>query len=286
MARFLDFRRRFGFTLIELLVVIAIIAILIALLVPAVQKVREAAARTQCTNNLKQLGLAVHNRFGVTKNFTAYGGGTGSWTYQLLPYIEQENLTKVSGYWRKPVAALRCPSDANDKYEGVENNSAFANGLTNYLCNVGRNWNEFWLDPGGDTGVIGCYGPRGPFKTNIAMITDGTSNTLLIGERPVPPDRFWGWWAYSDYDNLMWGINTDFQLYGSDEKGKPCAWPAVFGPGRMSNPCDAHHWWSGHTGGANFAIADASVRFISYSINQTTFLALTTRAKNEVASLD
>ncbi len=132
--------RRGGFTLIELLVVIAIIAILIALLVPAVQKVREAAARTQCVNNLKQLGLAIHNYYDANKEFPSNGWGwnwigspgmgagakqPGGWLYSLLPYVEQGNLINsinvpaanitapITTFVATPVAVFNCPSRRN-----------------------------------------------------------------------------------------------------------------------------------------------------------------------------
>src|SRR5262249_11311548 len=155
--------QRQGFTLIELLVVIAIIAILIGLLLPAVQKVREAAARAKCMNNLKQLGLAVHNYEGVfgavppSHNYNPYNGG---WMVQILPFIEQNNLfqqmqaipggqgTPLGGAFQDPYAATLiptyiCPSDPrsgnalifNQPWDGHGNNHAYA--TTDYVCIVG-----------------------------------------------------------------------------------------------------------------------------------------------------
>ena len=181
-----------GFTLIELLVVIAIIAILIALLLPAVQAAREAARRTQCKNNLKQLGLALHNYHDVYTVFPPGGTYTAAtvqsagWSIQarLLPYIEQANLTGLidfsRGYGVQPlvtpvrVATLMCPSEINDK--------AYPDGaLTHWPVNYAANYGEWfiWNPSSGQFGT-GAFGPNA--RTGMRDFTDGTSNSLGMAE--------------------------------------------------------------------------------------------------------
>src|SRR5262245_31883033 len=198
MVRTQDTRLHAGFTLIELLVVIAVIAILIALLLPAVQKVREAASRTQCTNNLKQLGLALHNYENTHRAFPGgcslrvnadYGWGPQP---QLYPYLEQDNVWKRIDFTKGPYTApnvvilvsitllpqtvLTCPSDPKKGNAGE--------GYSNYHGNAGTwmyvkdSWDGIFgaTIPDPDSGVPGSP----PVK--IADITDGTSNTAAFAE--------------------------------------------------------------------------------------------------------
>jgi prepilin-type N-terminal cleavage/methylation domain-containing protein len=201
------FRRRFAFTLIELLVVIAIIAILIALLLPAVQQAREAARRTQCRNNMKQLGLALHNyhdthqTFPLTQVFTYFPGAAGtagiprnhSWVSMILPYIDQAPLYNQINFsapmWNstttqfqlgsngQPIVstqltALMCPSDP-----GFSGNTALSHGIsqTNYAGSMGWDWWYRASHP-----VSGVFQNGG--NTRIRDITKGTSSTIMVGE--------------------------------------------------------------------------------------------------------
>jgi prepilin-type N-terminal cleavage/methylation domain-containing protein len=225
------FRRRSAFTLIELLVVIAIIAILIALLVPAVQKVREAAARTQCINNLKQLGLASHNYHDSFKSFppglgfsgAAYqpNSGYGNGIFHLLAYVEQGTVYKSSlgnvtvsgvppgpyyfpgnnGVYSTPLAVLLCPSDPS-----AQSNPLTINGFSWGVCCYGFNNLLFAKENGINytnppTANGKGFDPAG--ATSIMRITDGTSNTILIAER------------YAQCNNKAWPVGGSVWAYSA-----------------------------------------------------------------------
>jgi len=337
---------RRAFTLIELLVVIAIIAVLIGLLLPAVQKVREAASRAKCTNNLKQMGLGLHNFHDVNLifppglgamndrvsglTFAAFNKATvpsnlrvRSWMSHLLPFMEQEALYKhlplnprdptMSAQYGVPVysdadnpAALplsvyNCPSDprGTTMYTGSTLlNSGFANaGTTSYAAVGGL---DSW-DKNEWPNSFGILYWRS--KTRITDVADGTSNTLLAGERPPDPEDAYGWWQSADsigsdatgwrigfdweYDTVQYVANTGPSPWGRNYAGpnQPvCLYPSFYQPGDVYNFCDFSHFYSMHTGGANFVFADGSVRFLPYSARPV-MKALATRAFAEIADV-
>ncbi len=290
---------RRAFTLIELLVVIAIISILMGLLLPAVQKVRAAAARIKCANNLKQIGLALHN---YHDHFNQFPPGhralfnsdrrpfTG-WPLDIPPFVEQPALHtnamaafKITPWpFRNPphtglntvVPIYVCPSDDRAASPQFAPRSKFYVAFTSYLGVSGNDYST-------RDGMLFQNS-----HTRLADATDGTSNTLLVGERPPSADFQFGWWyagtgqQLSGSGDMILGVyerNLQPVTAGSCPPGN---YPYM--PGWFSNQCDMFHFWSPHPGGANFLFADGSVHFLSYSANAI-MPALASRAGGEVVA--
>ncbi len=324
MKQFL--RRSRGFTLIELLVVIAIIAILIALLLPAVQQAREAARRTQCKNNLKQYGLALHNYHDTYNRFPPAGQNWAQpnvgWQCRILPFTEQTGLYNAIDFnapasignaaynsliggvagqevRKKNVAYAKCPSDASsiDESQWAEssyggnlgsNRTPSANGACNLFFTPGVNYQS----PGGDDDhgnttqlarTNGIFGRLLADSPGIKDITDGTSNTIMVGEiLPACHDHRTGWWDYNGMGNAH--ASTSVPLNTMTTCATPYARQNPPYP-TCTNPNNWNLSWgfrSSHVGGAQFLMGDGSVRFISENIDYRTYQNLGSRNDGKV----
>jgi prepilin-type N-terminal cleavage/methylation domain-containing protein len=303
MPQFLTKARRHGYTLIELLVVIATIAVLISLLLPAVQKVREAANRMKCANNLRQLGLALHQFHDARGKFPpgqvqgpnpeagVFWSTQHSWAVFILPYIEQQPLWALyrldvmlyqplnQDVVAKPLKNFWCPSAPEDRYY---TGGVFAANGTKGAC--GDYAPTYQVDPTLATGDYrGVLVPDS--MTPMAAITDGTSNTILLTEDAGRPQLWRAGHAVPGADQAVnggpWaGYHTGVILRGAQPDGT--SWP---GPCAL-NCTNDHEVYSFHTGGADAVFTEGSVRFLRANINIRILAALVTRAGGEVVSAD
>lgn len=297
-----------GFTLIELLVVIAIIAVLVGLLLPAVQQAREAARRAQCRNNLRQLGLALHNYADAHKTlppgyvslFDANGDDTGpgwGWNSMLLPQIEQASAYNAINFQvgieqpanqtsRLPVfAVLLCPSDNPAPFWPAMSRDLSTGDPLALICNVASS-NYVGMFGTSEPGVDG----EGVFYRNsrirLADITDGTSQTIAVGERSHKLGE--ATWVGSVTGAVLAGDPSDGIGRSRAEAGAGMVLGHAGerrGPGDPTS--DANQFYSTHSGGgAHFLFADGHVSFLISSMDYPSYLALATRAGGETISGD
>ncbi len=348
MITFSSGRQRVGFTLIELLVVIAIIGVLVGLLLPAVQQAREAARRSSCTSNLKQIGLALHNYNDAFRAFppgvqcgngnadnsqpAATNGGGWAWSSFILQFMEQEVLASTLNVGesdpvsptaltagRTNISGFRCPSDVspdrnNQRGAYMKPNKNWDRATSNYVGNAGtrrlknghggQDW--CWKNdnstnvPATKKQCTGVLFMR--IKLKMSEVTDGTTQTILVGERDYESSSHgnheagnWlgsngaSWWSRPHLYNwvtIFDEANSNLQINDYDPampENLPDNWPTSANL-REAGATDS--WSSAHFGGAQFVFCDGSVRMISENISDATLANACNRSDGNVIVLD
>jgi prepilin-type N-terminal cleavage/methylation domain-containing protein/prepilin-type processing-associated H-X9-DG protein len=310
-------RGRSGFSLVELLVVIAIIAILIALLLPAVQKVREAAAQTQCKNNLKQIGLALH-MFHDAKGYfppgqtTVYPKNSGNtvhhgWAIYILPYLEQNNLASLYTWTandtsvanqpvrKASIEILMCPSAGGPRFDSTADTTStdfpFAvsdyapvSGVANHLC-VNLGYTPATFPTALRRGVMDTDA-----YTKIAAVTDGLSNTLLIVEDANRPNRIRlgklaATGAYTVSGAGWASRNAAIDIDGADPATGAAATNSTAPQNCVVNCSNENEIYAYHSQLAHVLMADGSVQVLRKGIAAEVLIGLVTPARGEVIDL-
>ena len=291
---------RFGFTLVELLVVIAIIGILVGLLLPAVQAAREAARRMQCSNNLKQLGIAMHNYHDTNNRLPPAQGGCcwGTWLIPVMSFMEQDNAARLYQNWggndpgprygtapnttnvtNKRYPSFTCPSDSPNTPIGEMTSH-------NYAVNFG-NVGQGQATIDGIQFLGAPFSPVASKKLGLRDMSDGTSNTLLVSEvrQGKGTDlRGFSWWGDASQFSAYLGPNSALPdriydlYYCKPAPGMPCDVSTSANPGVFASR-------SLHTGGVQSTMGDGSVQFYSNSIDIVIWRALASAQGGEVATV-
>jgi prepilin-type processing-associated H-X9-DG protein len=288
--------------------VIAIIAVLVGLLLPAIQKVREAANRAKCQNNLKQLGLAIHN-FHETYGFMPrlrdrrdYGTGVvsnslvASYLNNILPFVEQLNVANAAQLFRETnrIDLFICPADprSTNLTDGAGTTRYWH---TNYVAIAARSRSDInqmnrldrygmiTLTCTGGTTLLGNFNCNQWAESSFSDVTDGLSTTVMIGERPPErsPQGLQTRWRGGSQTGLGTGLQNETLQYTTGAYGNCSPAPALFQAGELIDRCSFNHVWSFHPSGANFVLGDGSVRFFNHSA-ALILVDMATRAGGEV----